>query len=124
HGAPGTGKTELGRVLAAAVDARLYEVSDSDDEGDAAGRHVRLGKVALADRVLCKTPRSVLLFDEAEDALALSDGMMGMSRDTMRAKGWTHRMLESVRVPVIWTANSIDSIDRATLRRFSFVMEL
>ncbi len=124
HGAPGTGKTELSRVLARELGASLHEVLDQDEDGGVAERMERLAKVVLADRVLRATRGALLLFDEAEEVLALGRDAVGPARNTTRAKGWTHRMLENARVPTIWTANAIDQLDPATLRRFAFVLEL
>ena len=41
YGQPGTGKTELARMLAARVGAQLYEVRVDDNDGEPATEHER-----------------------------------------------------------------------------------
>lgn len=125
HGPSGVGKTELVRVVAKALDAPLYEVSDEDDDGDAVSGRGRLGACALAMRLLARTKRALLVFDEAEDAFPFDSGpMFGPRQRSTPDKSWTHRLLESSRVPTFWITNQIEQIDPATLRRFDLAVEM
>jgi transitional endoplasmic reticulum ATPase len=124
HGKPGTGKTELARVVAAAVGARLYEVPDEDVDGDEDDGG-RLAMCAVAQRLLARTRGTILLFDEVEDAFPTRwHGTQGLDRGSTTKKSWTHGLLERAPLPTFWIANVIEQIDPATLRRFDLVVEL
>ena len=125
HGAAGTGKTELVRVVADAARATLFEVGDSDDEGDPTPGRDRLSECAIAQRILASSPRAMLVFDEVEDVFqARWEGSLGLVRESGGAKSWTHRLLEGASVPTVWLSNEIRHMDPATLRRFDLVVEL
>jgi len=126
HGKPGTGKTELARVVASSLGARLFEVSDSDEDGESIHGRDRLAECALAQRALGWSPRALLVFDEIEDAFRVRwEGTRGLVREAGGGqKSWTHRLMEGARVPTFWISNEIQQIDPATLRRFDFVVEL
>jgi transitional endoplasmic reticulum ATPase len=125
YGPSGVGKTELVRVIAKSLGAPLYEVSDEDSDGDSMSGSGRLGACALAMRLLARTKRALLVFDEAEDAFPFD--MMpafGARQRSTSEKSWTHRLLESSRVPTFWVTNQVEQIDPATLRRFDLVLEM
>jgi SpoVK/Ycf46/Vps4 family AAA+-type ATPase len=125
YGDPGTGKTELARAVAASLRARVYEVNDEDKDGDRVGGWGRLGACALAQRMLKRTRRSLLVFDEAEDVFPHeTHSMLGLRHRSTEEKSWTHRVLEETPIPTIWIANRVSQIDAATLRRFLVVVEL
>ena len=90
YGPPGTGKTELARTLAQHVQARLFEVSTQDDDGEALPGGQRLHGYLLSQRVLSQAPDSLLLFDEIEDAFPWPDFFLfGHMHHDNFAKGWT-----------------------------------
>jgi transitional endoplasmic reticulum ATPase len=125
YGPPGTGKTELARTLAQHVQARLFEVSTEDDDGEALGGGRRLQGYLLSQRVLSQAPDSLLLFDEIEDAFPWADFFpFGPMHHDNSLKGWTNRLLESNPVPAVWICNHLDGIDPAHVRRFDIVMEI
>ncbi len=125
HGPPGTGKTELSRVLAKRANATLYEVAVTDNDGDPSEGSSRLTAYAFCQRALRAAPTAVVLFDEIEDALPRKSlGWLGVTSETQAGKGWLCRTLEENTVPSIWISNAIDHIDPAYLRRFTFVIEV
>lgn len=125
HGPPGTGKTELAKVLCDAADLRLHAVGEVDEDGDEPDRYERLCALMLGQKVLNEKKEAVILFDEMEDFIGTTrrgsgDVMLGRSG----SKVFANRMLENNKVPVIWTTNAIKNVDDAIIRRMSFVLEL
>ncbi len=125
HGPPGVGKTELARTLAAEAGATLYGVGEADDDGDEPERHERVQSLRLAQRLLGRASDAILLFDEMEDLIGDARPSPG---DWMAARSgskvFVNRLLETNTVPVIWTTNAIGNIDKAILRRMSFVLKM
>lgn len=125
YGPPGTGKTELARTLAATAGAGLHAVGEADDDGDEPNRWERLSALRLAQRVLAARNDTVLLFDEMEDLIG--DATPGQGDWMTRRAGskvFINRLIETNKVPIIWTTNAIGNIDPAILRRMSFVLKL
>jgi len=123
-GPPGSGKSEISKVIANAVEAKLFQV----DYIDAAGSQLsldaaeRLKSYNLGQRLLAKAKNSLLLFDEIEDVL--DDSSFLMPKGLTRSKAFTNNLLETNPVPTIWVANRLRRMDPAWLRRFSFVLEV
>lgn len=127
YGPPGTGKTELTRSLAASLDASLWEVPVTDQDGDPCEGSKRGAAFALAQKLLHDGERAILVFDEIEDLFGSGRslahyGMRGRERTT--GKGWVNEQLETNRHPTLWLCNDIDAIDPAYVRRFDEVIEL
>ncbi|WPL22957.1 AAA family ATPase [Thiorhodovibrio frisius] len=122
HGPPGTGKTQLARALADVLERPLYQVpNEDDDDGPVTGSN-RLRSFRLAQNVLARQPRALILFDEVEDVFPDRLGVsLGNSELT---KGWMNDTLESNPVPTIWVCNGLSGFDEAYLRRFSQVVEV
>ncbi len=118
YGAPGTGKTELARVVAAAAGLTLHEVRHTDDSGDDM-RRARYSQVVVAQQLLQPVSDAVLLFDETEDLLPAD----ASSAKALGKAAFNH-MLESNQTPMIWVSNEITQIDPAYLRRFACVLEV
>ena len=121
HGRPGTGKTELARLLARAVSGKLFEVSIEDESGEPIAGRDRFSAYRLCQSMLARQTGCLILFDEIEDVFS-ADGPVLRERD--RCKAWVNRLLETNPVPAIWISNEINAIDPAHLRRFDYVLEL
>jgi transitional endoplasmic reticulum ATPase len=121
YGPPGTGKTSFAATLAAHIGARLRPIAEADDDGDEPSRYERLAGLRLAQR-LAASQNTVLLFDEAEDMFV--DRNMSSDEPAPRCRVFMHRLLESMAVPVIWTANDISVLGPAVLRRMTMCLEL
>lgn len=121
YGSPGTGKTELSKVIASAVNANLFEspVVDQQNETMIGDRRVRLMK-CLA--VLKKDRNGILLVDEAQDIFQNFD-IFNFHQDNPN-KGFINKLLETNENPVIWITNSIEQMDPAYLRRFDLCLEV
>ena len=129
YGPPGTGKTEFCKVLAARLGITLYSAGESDEEGDEPTRDERLRELRLAQRLLARERRSLILFDETEDVL--TDSFAGLSlfgrsfgSDTRGSKVYLHRLLEETPAPTLWTMNDARQVSGTVLRRFMFAFEL
>lgn len=121
HGAPGTGKTELTRVLASALRMKLYEVTGEDAGGDAVPGEQRLRAFRAAQAFFSERP-ALVVFDEAEDVF--SDGGPGERGVAQARKAWLNRALEDNPVPTLWLSNSVDGVDAAFVRRFDMVLHM
>jgi transitional endoplasmic reticulum ATPase len=121
YGAPGTGKTELARTLAEALERPLFEITCQDEEGEPINPNRRLGAYALAQRFFTHEG-GIFLFDEIEDVFR--DGRTFQASTAHRYKAWVNRILENNTVPTIWISNSLRGMDRAAIRRFDIVLRL
>jgi transitional endoplasmic reticulum ATPase len=123
HGAPGTGKSELTKAMAAALGCELFEVACEDSDGDPVLGDRRLRAYRAAQSFFGQR-NAMILFDEVEDVFSDGDRMFGRMSTAQRRKAWLNRTLEQNVVPTLWLSNSIDGIDPAFLRRFDMVIEM
>ena len=122
YGAPGTGKTQLTRLLGVQMDCPVYEVACEDSDGDPVDGERRLRAWQVAQAFL-KGQRALLVFDEAEDVFNDGGGIFSGPSTAIRRKGWMNQRLENSPVPTLWLSNS-GSPDAAFTRRFDMVFEL
>lgn len=130
YGAPGTGKSEFARLLAEHAGLTAFDVQSADREGDSVAGKARLNLFALSQRLLSEREGSLVIFDEIEDVFpdmgSAFASLFGKGRSSSRpdqSKAWLNQQLENSPVPAIWISNSIDAIDEAFLRRFTFHIE-
>ena len=118
HGEPGTGKTQMSRMLGEVVKRSVYEVSYAEEKRGSSpeGRMESLTRALT----LMRNRNALLVFDEAED---LFRGSIFERSFAQKRKGHFNQLLETNPIPVIWISNSIHSMDPAFLRRFDFVLE-
>lgn len=120
HGLPGTGKTEMARLIARECDLALYVVDDMVEEG---GGRARLNRLKFLQGICSGRRKALILFDEAEDIWPRKAGFGGHESESTD-KGGLVNLLESLRAPVIWVTNAVTQIDHAFLRRFDMVLEV
>jgi hypothetical protein len=122
YGAPGTGKTELVKALAASLQADLYEIAYTDESGDPVKGDERLKAFNLCQHILARKPNAMLLFDEVEDVFEKKNifaMLFGGGSKSEKGKAWINRSLETSSTPAIWVTND-EHIDPAYLRRFDY----
>lgn len=97
YGPPGCGKTEFCRTVAAEAGATLYSVGGRDQGPDARLPVPRSVSLDYAIEALTDEPEAVILFDELEDYCS-------------GAKHWLNALVETTPVPLLFTANAIDTL--------------
>ncbi|UZE94426.1 AAA family ATPase [Alkalimarinus alittae] len=123
HGAPGTGKSQLVKVLAKMLGCELFEVASEDEEGDPVTGEKRLRAFRAAQKFFANQ-KSLILFDEVEDVFNDGDEFFGRRSTAQTRKAWINRMLEESPIPTLWLSNSAACLDQAFIRRFDMVIEL
>lgn len=116
YGTPGTGKSELAKILAKNIGANLYKVRVDNNEGEAEDGIERISSYLLAQRFL-DASKDILLYDEVEDVLNYNHGRL-------HNKAFFNEALENNPVPTIWITNKIYGVDSAVVRRFDFVIAM
>lgn len=122
HGQPGSGKSQLCRLIANELQTPLYEVSSENESLRPISGSRRLRAWRAAQRLFIDE-RAIILLDEAEDVFVESPGVHNSSSLPL-AKAWINRLLEENVVPSLWVANDIGCMDPAMVRRFDMVIEL
>lgn len=123
YGDPGTGKSQLARLLASEADTTLFEVASSDSDGDPMSGEARLRSYRAAQHFFAHRA-AMLLFDETEDVFNDGDMFFGRKSTAQLRKAWMNRMLEENPVPTVWLSNQVRCMDPAFLRRFDVVIQL
>ncbi len=125
YGPPGSGKSELVRVLARSAGGSLYEVASENQKREPLQGTTRFRAYRLSQSILEDRPRHLLLFDEIEDVFREeSDPFHARSGNQSGMKAWVNRMLEENPVPAFWVTNHLGSLDRAFIRRFDYALKV
>ena len=128
YGDPGTGKSQLAKILAAETGCELFEVASEDDDGDPRIGGLRLRAFQAAQNIL-SNQNMMLLFDEIEDVFDYDDPwdfgtLFAPVKTRNNPKAWFNRTLEENSVPTLWLGNSITGLDPAFIRRFDMIIKL
>lgn len=97
---------------------KIYKVSTKNKDGRVIDGEIRLKSYLLAQRLLAPK-QSLLLYDEVKDILCFSS-----DENRLKNKAFINESLESNAVATIWITNNIQSVDRAVIRRFDFVLNV
>jgi len=125
HGAPGTGKSELVRAMAAKLTGDLYEVASENLRGGPVEGNDRFRGYRLAQAVLGRKGRYLVFFDEIEDIFRPNEDGPRSSRNNISGmKAWVNKTLEENPVPAFWVTNHVSILDDAFIRRFDLVIAL
>lgn len=121
YGRPGTGKTQLARLLAKSLGYPVVAVTSTDNSYpiSAAGRTKML---RLAQSVFGSS-KSLLLLDECEEIFGTSLVTPLDNNAAPASKSWLTQALEVNPVPTIWICNSIKEFDPAYIRRFDYCIK-
>lgn len=124
HGLPGTGKTQLVRVISESLGHPLFEIATEDEDGNAIRGETRFRSYRLSQAILSRAGGNLICFDEVEDVFRQRQEDYYYERGNQSGlKGWINRTLESNPVPAFWVTNNIN-IDPAFIRRFDFVLKM
>ena len=128
YGEPGTGKTQLAKILAADAGCQLFEVASEDNDGEPITDNRRLRAFQAAQSIL-SNQNMMILFDEIEDVFDSGyrrsfDRIYGFEKTIRNPKAWVARRLEENPVPTLWLGNSIDGLDPAFIRRFDMIINM
>ena len=117
YGAPGSGKTELTRVLGKTLNCRTYEVAVDTE------RHSRLDAWRIANTCLRAQKHNLLVLDEAEDVFNEDIQISRSGKPVRSNKAKINKLLETNACPTLWLTNSLENMDPAMLRRFDIILE-
>ena len=120
YGEPGTGKTELVKVIAKQLGLPLFQIATEDEDGDPLKEEKRL-KCLTRAQALLEPGKSMVLFDETEEVFSGTLFNKSFANDR---KGWINEILGNNQTPVIWVSNNIWDLDNAFIRRFDMVLEV
>lgn len=124
YGLPGTGKTELAKVIASTQKVELFDLRKNVSTSKVASGEHRLSAYRLTQELLSSNKRSMILFDEIEDIFNYNRGSFGLSVPSSNKKSLINNVLETNKVPAIWISNEIRQIDPAFIRRFDYVLHV
>ena len=128
YGDPGTGKSQLARLLAKETGCQLFEVASEDEGGEPLNDKERL-RAFHAAQALLTGRKIIILFDEIEDVFDTSNSsifakLFGHENKGRNPKAWLNRRLEENQTPTIWVANVINEMHPAFKRRFDMIIKM
>ncbi len=124
HGEPGTGKSQLAKILAVETGCDLFEVASEDEEGNPRVGSKRSRAYQAAQNIL-SNQNIMILFDEIEDVFNSGGLWKDESIYTQHSpKAWVNQRLEENTTPTLWLGNTINGMDPAFIRRFDMIINL
>ena len=122
YGLPGTGKTELSRVIGAYLGKDLLEVATTNSCNHPLNPKTRLKALNALQSVYVEKD-ALILIDEVGDIFHTEKQFGGKDDVDYPTKAWLNKILEENLVPTIWVMNSSYGLDPAIARRFDMVLE-
>lgn len=114
YGCPGSGKSSYAMGIARELDLPTYEIARGDENQTVKRRS---GIIACLN-TMGAGKEILIIVDEADNLLNTQGAWL--ERGETQDKGWLNQILEEPGIRIIWITNSIDAIDDAVLRRFSY----
>ena len=116
YGEVGAGKTEMAKTIAECLKIPLFEIISEDDDEEETDRDARINDLKRKLRIFSNMDgKQIILFDEAEDVFTDT-----MFKNKTQSKAFVNKILENNEIPVIWTTNDVENMDKAYLRRFIY----
>ncbi len=115
YGEPGTGKTSFAQSLAKRLGRKAFFIDSS---------HARFTAIRLCELQQDKT-KSIIVIDEADRLLDCAESpFFGILREPRGDKGDLNQLMDSVKTPCIWIANTpAEALDPSSRRRFDYSIE-
>lgn len=119
HGVPGTGKTEMAKLIARRLGARLHVIGARKDGGPPSP-YERVRALQWAQEIVAEDRRTIFLLDESEDIFRNTETSPEKAgRDQPISKAFLNELLDRMPAPCIWVSNALPS-DKAFRRRMRF----
>ncbi|MCC5451799.1 ATP-binding protein [Rheinheimera sp. UJ51] len=119
YGLPGTGKTEIAKLLAYQNSQQVTGVSAGFEQEVYVAKS-RLNALLMCQKIYGVNADHVVILDEADDVLPSQVGILLGNTDAQKLA--INTILETNHCPCIWICNSIKQFDPAQLRRFSQII--
>ena len=128
YGDPGTGKSQLAKILAMETGCELFEVASEDETGEPLTDKKRLHSFHAAQALLAGR-KIIILFDEIEDVFdtgnySIFAKLFGLDMTARNPKAWLNQRLEENQTPTVWIANVINEMHPAFKRRFDMIIKM
>jgi transitional endoplasmic reticulum ATPase len=121
YGAPGVGKSEFAKTLAAHLGLAAHFIGEENGKKAEPSRQERIAALLIANAVGAPSGSDIMVaVDEADDLFAGVDEDNAATRQG--SKAFMNRLVERVRTPTVWIVNDIDRLGPAVVRRMNLVI--